>query len=374
MLPHTLRDLPKVRDSISFLYVERCRVEQTNLGVEIVRAHSRALVPAASLSSLLLGPGTTVTHGAVTTLTKAGCSLVWVGEAAVRCYAQGHGETHNAHRLARQAMLSSDPDLRLRVVERMYRVRFKEALPEGMTLQQIRGHEGARVRAAYAQAAARHGVEWTGRNYNRSEWDAADPVNRALSCANACLHGFVHAALVSAGYSPALGFIHAGKQLAFVYDVADLYKVTVTVPLAFAAAAEQGEGAPVGTMERTVRRRCRDAFRHIGLLPTILPDVARLLDVEGDVPGRFDPDEDPTLPAPWWTPRGSDETEADGTPDWGTHPAVPVTPETERALRHLVAVPTKGEPTETMAQSPPSPMPATEAQPALSPEAPSDVP
>ncbi|MCA0269615.1 MAG: type I-E CRISPR-associated endonuclease Cas1e [Bacteroidetes bacterium] len=334
MLPHTLRDLPKVRDSISFLYVERCRVEQTNLGVELVRAHSRALVPVASLSSLLLGPGTTVTHGAVTTLTKAGCSLVWVGEAAVRCYAHGHGETHAAHRLARQAVLSSDPALRLAVVERMYRTRFREPLPEGMTLQQIRGHEGARVRAAYAQAAARYGVAWSGRNYNRTEWDAADPLNRALSCANACLHGLVHAALVSAGYSPALGFIHAGKQLAFVYDVADLYKMTVTVPLAFATVAE---GNAAG-LEQRVRRRCRDAFRSVGLLSRLLPDVARLLDLDRETPERFDPDDDPTLPAPWWSPRSQPgEAPDDAAPsDWGTHLPVPVTVETERVLRRLV--------------------------------------
>ncbi len=293
-----MRDLPKIRDSVSFLYVEYGHLEQSKSGVEFVNKLGRTPLPAASLSSLLLGPGTTVTHAAVRTLAEAGCSMVWVGERGVRCYAHGIGETHKGYRLMRQAELSATPALRMQVVDRMYRARFADPLPAGLKLEQIRGKEGIRVRQAYADAARKFGVEWTGRNYNRSTWADADPLNRALSSANACLHGLVHAALLSSGYSPALGFIHQGKQLSFVYDIADLYKMQITVPVAFSVVAEG-----LAQVEGPVRKRCRDAFTNLKLLQRIVPDVDRLLqlDTEPETPDGFDPDLDPALPTPWWT-------------------------------------------------------------------------
>jgi CRISPR-associated protein Cas1 len=294
---HSMRDLPKIRDSLSFLYFEYGHLEQSKLGVEFVNQQGRIPLPVASLAALLLGPGTTVTHGAVRTLVEAGCSLIWCGEAGVRCYAQGIGETHKAYRLMRQAELSSTPALRLQVIERLYRARFPDPLPEGLRLEQIRGREGIRVREAYASAARTFNVPWNGRNYNRTSWNEADPLNRALSAANACLHGLVHAVLLSAGYSPALGFIHQGKQLSFVYDVADLYKVQLTVPVAFSAVAEG-----VTPLESQVRKRCRDAFTNLRLLQRVVADIDQLLrlDTEPENPDGFDPDEDPTLPTPWW--------------------------------------------------------------------------
>ncbi|RME57615.1 MAG: type I-E CRISPR-associated endonuclease Cas1 [Caldilineae bacterium] len=306
MLPHSYRDLPRVGDSISYLYFEYGRVEQTRLGVEYVNKDGRTLLPVAGLTTLLLGPGTTVTHAAVRTLTRAGCLIVWVGEEGVRCYAQGLGETHKAYKLMRQAALASDPDARMQVVERMYRFRFREPLPEGLSIEQVRGFEGRRVRDAYAEAAARHGLTWHGRHYDRGNWDAADPMNRALSAANACLNGLAHAAILSAGYSTGLGFIHQGKQLAFVYDIADLYKTRLSVPVAFATVAEVKQGTlREDRLEREVRKRMRQAFRNMKLLARIVPDIDRVLDLERDLlPDGFDPDDDPALPTPWWTPPG----------------------------------------------------------------------
>lgn len=173
----------------------------------------------------MLGPGTTVTHAAVMTMAEAGCLVAWCGEQGVRFYAQGMGETRSAARLLRQAALWAGPAQRLAVVRRMYEMRFPDPLRPGLTLRQIRGKEGARVRTAYAAAAERYGVPWERRQYNRLDWEASTPINRALSAANSCLYGVCHAAVVAAGYSPALGFIHTGKMLSFVYDVADLYKI-----------------------------------------------------------------------------------------------------------------------------------------------------
>lgn len=299
MLPHSYRDLPKIRDSISYLYFEHGRLEQSKLGVEYVNKEGRMLIPVANLTSLMLGPGTTVTHAAVRSLARAGCLVIWCGEEGVRFYAQGLGETHKAYKLMRQAELSSNPERRMQVVDRMYRVRFRERLPKDLSIEQVRGMEGRRVRDAYARAATRYGVTWTGRNYDRGNWKASDPVNRALSAANACLNGICHAAILSAGYSPGLGFIHQGKQLAFVYDIADLYKTRLTIPVAFATTAEDPP-----KLETEVRKRCRQAFRNMKFLLKIIPTIEQLLDIEGDppLPDGFDPDDDPALPTPWWDP------------------------------------------------------------------------
>jgi CRISPR-associated protein Cas1 len=299
-MSENLRALPKIRDSISTLYLERGRLTQTKNGVVLENKTGRTAVPVANLCALLLGPGTTVTHRAVATITRSGCSLVWVGEGGVRFYACGKGETRKAYALQEQAALASDPEKRMAVVRRMYHRRFGEALPDGVTtIDEVRGREGARVRRAYRAAADRHGVRWDGRDYDRFAWAEGDPANRALSAANACLNGVCHAAVVSAGYCPGLGFIHQGKQLSFVYDVADLYKTTLTIPLAFATAAEDPPN-----LERTVRRRCRDGFRAIGLLDRLIPDLRALLDLEAHVPlpDGFDPDDDPAAPTEWWNP------------------------------------------------------------------------
>ena len=196
-------------------------------------------------------------------------------------YAHSTGGTYSARRLIVQARLVSDPNLRLGVIKRLYAKRFPEDDLTNRTLEQIRGMEGSRVRSAYTRLATLHGIRWEGRNYDQSNWNAADMVNRALSAANACLYGVCHAAIVSAGYSAGLGFIHTGKLLSFVYDVADLYKTEVTVPVAFRIAATEHEG-----VERKVRLGCRQAFHDARLLERILPDIAEVLADVGDDRGE----------------------------------------------------------------------------------------
>jgi len=303
-----LHELPKLRDSLSYLYVEHAVLNQKEHAIEYIRQdEGRVMIPVAALSVLLLGPGTKITHAAIRTLADNGCSVVWVGEDGTKFYAQGGGETRRSFHTLRQAEMSCDPPSRLGVIRRMYQMRFPEALAPDLTLEQIRGMEGARVRSAYYQAGKTHNVPWHGRSYDRGSWNNSDPINRALSAANALLNGLSHTAIVSGGYSPALGFIHTGKQLSFVYDVADLYKAEITIPLAFQIVGESNE-----KVEARVRTACREKFREAKLMNRILPDIDRLLDVgvedltEGD-----DYDGDPALPGPL---RDSPEEEEEETP------------------------------------------------------------
>lgn len=185
----------------------------------------KTAVPCASLTMLMLGPGTTIAHAAVKTLAENGCTILWAGEGGVRLYAQGMGESRWAPPAAAPgAAVRANSLLRLKVVRRMYERRFPGPLDPALTLHGIRGKEGVRVREAYARASRETGVEWSGREYKRDDWKWADPINRALWAANSCLYGVCHAAILSAGYSPGLGFVHTGKLLSFLYDIADLYK------------------------------------------------------------------------------------------------------------------------------------------------------
>ena len=296
MTSKNLRMLPKTRDSWTYVYAERCRIDQDEKAIALQDLKGKTAVPCASVTMLMLGPGTTITHAAIKTLAENGCTILWTGEGAVRLYAQGLGETRSARRLLYQARLCANPALRLKVVRRMYERRFPNPLDPGLTLQQIRGKEGVRVREAYARASRETGVAWSGREYKRDDWKSADPINRALSAANSCLYGVCHAAILSAGYSPGLGFVHTGKLLSFVYDIADLYKAEITIPAAFRAVKDGEEG-----MEGRVRRGLRDRFKEERLLARVVEDIDVVLDV-GELPEDSYFDGDAAAPGALWDP------------------------------------------------------------------------
>lgn len=295
----SLHDLPRFEDKLTYLYVEHAVVEQRHTALAAHKADGTTLeIPAAALSVLFLGPGTSLTHAAVKTLSDNNCQVLWTGEHGVRFYGQGLGGARSSRNVLKQAFLSTNEAARLQVVVRMYCMRFEDTPSRDITLQQLRGKEGIRVRQAYADAAKEYGVEWSGRQYDSKRWGSGNHINRALSAANACLYGLCHAAILSGGYSPALGFVHTGKQLSFVYDVADLYKATHAIPVAFAEASKGSDD-----IESRVRRECRDRFRQVKLVQSILPDIRKALDItEGEpLAPSTNVDEEP-MSLDWWQP------------------------------------------------------------------------
>jgi CRISP-associated protein Cas1 len=274
-MPKDLHELPKLRDSISHLYIEHKIIEQDGKSIVAVDSQGRMPIPVASLTVLMIGPGCSITHSAIKALSDNGCMAIWCGEGIGRFYAMGLGETRSAERLILQARLWVNAEMHMAVVRRMYTRRFAENVPDDLTLQQIRGMEGIRVRETYRKASKETGIEWKGRNYDKGDWNDADPINRALSSANACLYGICHAAIVSLGYSPGLGFIHSGKQLSLVYDIADLYKTEMTIPLAFQIVAQNSNN-----VEKSVRKACLETFHKASLLTRIPKDLAWIFDVE----------------------------------------------------------------------------------------------
>jgi CRISPR-associated protein Cas1 len=278
MLPGNLHILPRVQDSYGWLYVEQAIIEREGGALAIHTATGVTYAPCAMICFLMLGPGVSISHAAVSLLAEHGCSVGWTGEAGVRLYAAGLGETRTSCRLLHQAKMWADKSSRMLVVRNLYKMRFATPLDPHLTLRQIRGMEGKRVRETYARMAEETGVVWRRRNYTSKEWNAADPINRALSSAHACLYGICHAAIVSAGYSPAIGFIHTGTMLAFVYDIADLYKTDTTIPTAFRVVSE----SPLD-VERRVRIACRDIFHKQHLLAKIVNDIHTVLQLPNEL-------------------------------------------------------------------------------------------
>lgn len=273
--PPSVPALLRAQDRTSFVYLERATVHRESNAITATDARGTVHIPAATLGTLLLGPGTRVSHQAMMLLAQSGSTAVWVGENGVRYYAHGRTTARSSRLLVAQARLVSSTRTRLAVAREMYAMRFPDEDVAGLTMQQLRGREGARVKKVYAEHSRRTGVEWKRRDYRPDDFDASDTINKALSAAHAALYGFVHATLVSVGCSPGLGFVHTGHDLSFVYDVADLYKAETSIPVAFDVTASEPPDVAAAT-----RRAMRDIFYGSRLAERCVSDVTTLLHVE----------------------------------------------------------------------------------------------
>lgn len=262
-----------MKDRVSLVFLEYGQIDvKDNAFVLIQQDEVRTHIPVGSVACIMLEPGTRVSHAAVKLAAEVGTLLVWVGEAGVRLYASGQPGGARSERLLYQAKLALDDELRLKVVRKMYEVRFGEPAPAKRSVEQLRGIEGARVRKTYELLAKKYGVEWKRRDYDPENWDLSDVPNRCMSAATACLYGITEAAVLAAGYAPAIGFIHWGKPLSFVYDIADIFKFDTVVPIAFKIAAKNPRNP-----DREVRLACRDAFREQKTLAKIIPMIEEIL-------------------------------------------------------------------------------------------------
>ena len=272
----TLAMLPKIGDSLSFLYMDIVRVVQDDTGVcaqvETTNGTDTVYIPTAALSCVLLGPGTSITARALSTFARNGTTVVCVGTGGVRCYASIQPSSLTTDWLERQARAWADDGRRLDVAIQMYRKRFDDAVPPDVTLAQLRGMEGHRMKTLYRLLTQQHGVGRFRRNYDPDKWEDQDPLNLALSSANTCLYGVVHAAIAATGCSPALGFVHR-HPARVVDDIADLYKAETHHPSVFSLYNSHNP-------EAEARGDFGEGFRLIKLMPTIVDDIQRLLSEE----------------------------------------------------------------------------------------------
>ncbi|QIM15750.1 type I-E CRISPR-associated endonuclease Cas1 [Leucobacter insecticola] len=282
--PSTPSELGRVDDRITFVYLEHAVIARDANALTATSDDGIIHIPSAGLLVLMLGPGTKVTHQAMTVLADSGAAIVWVGEQGVRYYAGGRPLARSTRLLEKQAKIVSNSKQRIAVAREMYLMRFTDEDVAGLSMQQLRGREGARVRNVYREQSRVTGVPWNRREYEVDDFDASDLINQALSAANSCLYGVVHAAVVALGCSAGLGIVHTGHDRSFVYDIADLYKAETSIPVAFECVAiARGAETEVSGSELSsmVRRRMRDAFVQLRIVERIVTDIKRLF-AEGD--------------------------------------------------------------------------------------------
>lgn len=280
---HPPKPIP-LKERASLVFIERARVDVKDGAFVAIDANgNRTHVPVGGVACLMLEPGARISHTAVALAGRVGTLVVWIGEAGVRMYSAGQPGGARSDKLLWQASLALDSTARLRVVKEMYRLRFDESAPSKRSIDQLRGIEGARVRESYKLLAKQFGVKWKSRRYNPSEWSSGDLPNRCLSSATACLYGLTEAAVLAAGYAPAIGFLHSGRPLSFVYDIADIWKMKTVVPEAFRIAGLAEKKKLDKPVEQAVRLACRDSFRKSGLLSKIIPQIESIL-MAGNLP------------------------------------------------------------------------------------------
>lgn len=290
-----LKPIP-IKDRNSMIFVGMGRIDvRDGAFVVIDDVHGERMhIPVGSIACLMLEPGTRISHAAVKLAATTGTLLIWVGESGVRLYSSGQPGGARSDKLLYQAQLALDEELRLKVVRKMFEVRFGEPAPQRRSVDQLRGIEGTRVRKIYQQLAKQYGIDWRGRNYDVRDWEKGDTINQCLSAATSCLYGVTEAAVLAAGYAPAIGFVHSGKPLSFVYDIADLVKFDGVVPIAFRIAATKPSRP-----DREIRIACREHFRASKLLRKLIPLIEEVL-AAGDIelPKAPEDAQPPAIPEP----------------------------------------------------------------------------
>ena len=275
MIKPDIQDLPQISDRMTFLYLEHCKIDRKDSAITVTDEKGITHIPSAVISVLMLGPGTNISHRAMELIGDSGVSVCWIGEHGVRYYAGGRALTHSSRMIIKQAELLLNQRKHLEVARKMYAMRFPDEDISGLTLQQLRGREGSRIRKVYHQCSKKWNVEWNGRVYNPDDFTDSDLINQALSAAHVCLYGLAHAVISAIGCSPALGFIHIGHELSFVYDISDLYKADISIPVAFEITSKNPQD-----ISREVRLRVRDEMVKAHLVERMVHDIKILLNPE----------------------------------------------------------------------------------------------
>jgi CRISPR-associated protein Cas1 len=270
-----LSELTRLDDRISFLYLEHAKINRQDSAIQVIDETGTVYIPAAIISVLFLGPGVDVSHRAIELIGDCGMAVVWVGEHGVRQYAHGRALNHSTKLLERQAKLVSNDRSRVAVARKMYQMRFKGEDVSKLTMQQLRGKEGARVRRVYREQSLKTGVAWDHREYKVDDFEAGTPINKALTAAHQALYGLSYSVIAALGVSPGLGFVHTGHDLSFVYDFADLYKADYSIPISFQVVKVKELGDQ--DIARQTRLAMRDAFKNGKLLERMVADLKYLL-------------------------------------------------------------------------------------------------
>ncbi len=272
--PPPIETLTPAKERWTPVYLEHGRLEVDDASVKWIGADRTVIrLPVATLSAIMLGPGTMVTHAAIKACSQCNTPLCWIGADGLRFYAFGAAPTHDNARARHQAAVHANKARRLEVANRMFSIRFGGEDVSAVSINNLMAMEGRRVKALYAELGARYGVTWRGRDYNANNWHLADGINRAISAANAALYALTTAVVCSMGYLPQLGFVHSAGTMPFVFDMADLYKTETTLEAAFQTLATNPQAT-----EHEVLTRLKALLEERRIVQRLPVDLDALLD------------------------------------------------------------------------------------------------
>lgn len=268
-----LETLPQAKDRWSPLYLEHGRLEVDDSSVKWIQADGLVCaIPVAAVSAVMLGPGTSVTHAAMLACANSNTMVMWVSQEAKRFHAWGVNSNSDNGNARLQARIYGNRNTRTIVARRMFAVRFGEddAISD-KSINELRGMEGIRWRRVYKDMADKYGVLWDKRDYDKTSWDAADDINRAISCANASLHALCNSIICGMGYLPQIGFLHDDSAISFACDIADIFKAETTLPAAFSVVG--GGGYEDEKLEDAVFEKLKTTYEETGITKRIPPAI-----------------------------------------------------------------------------------------------------
>lgn len=232
-------------------------------------------IPHQSISIILLGPGSSVTHDALRILAAHGCALAAIGAGGVRFYSAPPLLPDTSSLARRQVMLWAESSTRVGVARAMFAIRFGEEV-KARTLDMLRGMEGARLKRMYELTAQHYGVPWHGRRYDRNNPNATDIPNQAINHAASAVEAAAAIAVASTATIPQLGFVHEDSGQSFVLDIADLVRHDVMLPIAFGA-AKQAMRNPAESIDRLVRTRAAETFNKEQVIANLIDHIKALI-------------------------------------------------------------------------------------------------
>lgn len=269
-------------DRHGLIWLDRGRLEVEDGCLRFISAGGGELppgdyqLPHQTVSIVLLGPGSSVTHDALRLLARHGCALAAIGVGGVRFYTAPPLMPDSSAVARAQVRLWADRESRMEVARAMYAIRFGDIV-RTRDIEVLRGREGAHIKQSYQLAADRFGISWHGRRYDRANPDAGDLANQAINHAAAAMTAAASIAVASVAAIPQLGFVHEDSGQSFVLDIADLYRHDVMLEIAFGATKEaEKTQAPV---ERLVRRRAADVFHRQSVIASMIDRIKTLVGV-----------------------------------------------------------------------------------------------
>jgi len=268
-----LKMVDNTKHKISFLYIEKAKIHQSDKSIVVVRCDKTTYIPVAQLNALLIGCGVSITTEAIKNISDAGCMVFVCGADGGAIYTIGNPHPTKTKNLLRQIEYYSDTKKHLDIARKMYQLRFPDLNMSKFSINQMRGAEGKRMIEAYKQNSEKYNVEWNGRKCEIDDIDECDIVNRSLTYANHLLYNICYAVISVIGFSPAIGFIHTGNDLSFVYDISDLYKTEITLPVAFQVASKYSQNDDILA---ATRRELRLKIEEYGLMKKIAKDTLEL--------------------------------------------------------------------------------------------------